>query len=129
VPPNTLTYFGPGRTGDSQDEVTNLREALAQGRAHDEGLTELDGRVVRRIRLDCLYPPCSGPRDYWYVDPETFFPVRFESPRSYGIQPPEGEMLWFDVVGRYLTYEYLPRTAANLALTDIRAQHPDATSP
>ena len=33
----------------------------------------------------------------------------------------------FDVVGRYLTYEYLPRTEANLALTDIRAQHPGAT--
>jgi hypothetical protein len=25
--------------------------------------------------------------------------------------------------------EYLPRTVANLALTDIRAQHPDATGP
>ncbi len=31
------------------------------------------------------------------------------------------------VVDRYLTFEYLPRTAANLALADIRAQHPDAT--
>jgi hypothetical protein len=32
------------------------------------------------------------------------------------------------MVTRFLTYEPdLPRTAANLALTDIRAQHPDAT--
>ncbi len=32
------------------------------------------------------------------------------------------------MVTRFLTYEpLLPRTAANLALTDIRAQHPDAT--
>jgi hypothetical protein len=128
VPPNTLEYFGPGRTGPSADEVTILREAFAQGRAHDEGLTELDGRVLRRIRLDCLYPPCRGPRDYWYVDPETFLPVQFEAPHSYGIGPPGGgATLWFDMEGRYLTYEYLPRTAANLALTDIRAQHPDAT--
>ena len=28
---------------------------------------------------------------------------------------------------RYLEFEYLPRTAENLALTDIRAQHPNAT--
>jgi hypothetical protein len=31
------------------------------------------------------------------------------------------------IVERTLAYEYLPRTAANLALTDIRAQDPDAT--
>jgi hypothetical protein len=30
---------------------------------------------------------------------------------------------------RYLAYEYLPRTDDNLALTDIRAQHPDAIGP
>ena len=32
-------------------------------------------------------------------------------------------------VTRYLTFEYLPRTDANLALTNIRAQHPNATGP
>jgi hypothetical protein len=31
------------------------------------------------------------------------------------------------VVTRFLTFEYLPRTDANLALTDIKAQHPNAT--
>ena len=30
---------------------------------------------------------------------------------------------------RYLMFEHLPRSVANLALTDIRAQHPDATGP
>jgi hypothetical protein len=33
------------------------------------------------------------------------------------------------VVGRFLAYEYLLRTAEDLALTDIRAQHPGATTP
>jgi hypothetical protein len=37
--------------------------------------------------------------------------------------------LRFHVVLRFETYEALPRTAANLALTDIRAQHPDAIGP
>jgi hypothetical protein len=32
-------------------------------------------------------------------------------------------------VTRYLTFEYLPRSAPNLALTDIHAQHPNATGP
>ena len=35
----------------------------------------------------------------------------------------------FDVEVSYLTYEYLPRTPANVALTDIRAQHPGARGP
>jgi hypothetical protein len=34
-----------------------------------------------------------------------------------------------DLVFRYRTFEYLPRTAANVALTDIEAQHPNATGP
>jgi hypothetical protein len=32
-----------------------------------------------------------------------------------------------NVADRYLKFEYLPRTEGNLALADIRAQHPDAT--
>jgi hypothetical protein len=129
VPPNRLTNFGPGRVGATWDDVSNLREALATGRAHDAGRTELEGREVARIRVDnCLDPPCAGPQDYWYVDPETFLPVAFEWPSSYHVstRPDGGGLLHFDLAGRYLTYEYLPRTAANLALTDIRAQHPDA---
>lgn len=126
-PPDTLTYLGPGRVGaGSWDEVSNLREALAAGRAHDEGRTELDGRVVERIRIDCVNPPCSARRGYWYVDRETFLPVQFECLNCMRFSVQTG-LLHFDVVERYLTYEYLPRTEANLALTDIRAQHPNAT--
>jgi hypothetical protein len=33
------------------------------------------------------------------------------------------------LVTRYLAFEYLPRTAANLALTNVHAQHPNATGP
>jgi len=38
-------------------------------------------------------------------------------------------MVQLRIVERILTFEYLPRTAANLALTDIRAEHPHATGP
>jgi hypothetical protein len=30
---------------------------------------------------------------------------------------------------RFSTFDYLPRNAANLALTDIHAQHTNATGP
>ena len=112
--------------------MTLLRDQISTGRAHDEGLTELEGRSVRRIRID---PPPDCPFDlsceepsYVYVDPETFYPVQSDSP--YGVIALQGQpALQFHIRERYLTFEYLPRTAANLALTDIRAQHPDATGP
>jgi hypothetical protein len=137
VPPDTLEHRGFG-FGAPPDLVTSLREAIASGSAQDEGKTELDGRVVERIRMapaPCpelmrsLKPPCPPPQpSYAYMDPETFLPVQIDSP--YGIAAiKDDRVLRFHVVERYLTYEYLPRTAANLALTDIRAQHPDATGP
>lgn len=113
------------------DLVTDLREAISAGRAHDDGKTQLDGRTVKRIRIDppsdC--PDLSCPREptYWYVDPETFYPVESDGPAA--IAPPGRPVVRLHVVTRYLTFEYLPRTAANLALTDIEAQHPNATGP
>jgi len=132
VLPNTLSLSPrpyitpPSDTG----YVTTLREAIAARIAHDEGTTELDGRTVERIRFDpqCPDPPCPGAPSYAYVDPETFYPVKEVWPSGYVIVNPDG-VFRFDVVVRYLTFEYLPRTAANVALTDIRAQHPDAKGP
>jgi len=101
------------------DPVKALREAISAGRAHDEGETQLAGRTVRRIRVD-------PERLYTYVDPDSFYPVAEHGFMGVG----NGQvMARFRVVRRYLTFEYLPRTAANLALTDIRAQHPNATGP
>jgi hypothetical protein len=109
-----------------------LREAISGGRAHDEGETQLDGRTVERIRIDLSSacpadPNCPRETPYWYVDPETFYPV--ETVGSGVIAPPGGPVVQFHIVIRFLTFEYLPRTAANLALTDIHAQHPNATGP
>jgi hypothetical protein len=129
VLPNTLAV--PDLIFDRPpDPAAALRAAIREDRAYDEGPTELDGRTVERIRFEpaCPVSPCAG-TGYAYVDPETFFPIREEWPTGYAVIAPDGRIHRFDVVVRYLTYDYLPRTAANLALTNIRAQHPDATGP
>jgi hypothetical protein len=131
VPPNRL-WFQTYTFNFPWDPVADLRRAIGAGHAHDEGKTRLDGRIVERIRLSPL--PCPDPTTtpcpdvaYFYVDPETFAPVEldgFAAIAPYGVPA-----VRFRDVMRFSTFEYLPRTAANLALTSIRAQHPNATGP
>ena len=124
-PPDRLRSTGQGFFGPP-DPVAMLRRAISNGSAHDEGTTELDGRTVERIRVDsseCPGPRCGGAPTYYYVDPETYYPVRIEES---GVGP--GNTRFDSVVG-YLVYEYLPGSPANRALADIRAQHPNATGP
>jgi hypothetical protein len=60
LPPDTL--FVPDVKIDLEpDPAEGLREAIRDGRAHDEGRTELDGRTAKRMRLDCPPDaPCEG---------------------------------------------------------------------
>jgi hypothetical protein len=131
VPPNTLETLR-ARFVFPLDPVKELRDAISAGRAHEEGETQLDGRVVKRIRVDppsdCSSPECPREPSYTYVDPETFHPVQTECDCG-ALALPGRPVVRVHLVMRYLTFEYLPRTDANLALTDIRAQHPDATGP
>jgi hypothetical protein len=132
VPPNTLSDTGPS-ISIPHDPVAWLREAINTGHAHDEGKTTLDGRTVELIRIDPTSPPncptpcpraAQEPHDV-YVDPDTYQLVETRGPAEIVLN---NEVLVNEVV-RYLKFEYLPRTDANLALTDIRAQHPSATGP
>jgi hypothetical protein len=120
VAPNNLSAAGI-EPRFLPDPVQGLRDAIDHGRAHDEGTTELGGRTVERIRLDpppgCDADEACGPSLFLYVDPATFYPVEIHQPEFRGERS----------VTRFLTFEYLPRTPANLERTDIRAQHPDAT--
>jgi hypothetical protein len=138
VPPNRLIPYAVQIRFDL-DPAASLREAISAGRAHDEGKAQFDGRTVERIRID---PPSACPAlasclrepAYVYVDPETFYPVALEVTTSQTeIAGGPGGSSYRHVrvrdVARYQTFEYLPRTNANLALTDIRAQHPNATGP
>jgi hypothetical protein len=78
--------------------------------------------------LRCADPTTHCPDTaYLYVDPETFAPV--ERDAFSAIATPGLPVVRYRSVTHYLTFEYLPRTAANLALTSIRAQHPNATGP
>jgi hypothetical protein len=54
--------------------------------------------------------------------------VRSESPWGF-IAETGGPVVRVETVERIVTYEYLARSPADLALTDIRAQHPNATGP
>lgn len=134
-PPNTLVV--PDLFFDvPPDPTTWLRGAIREGSAHDEGRTQLDGRTVERIRIDC---PAEAPRQgpdraplphclpetYVYVDSETYFPVQYSIPGGFAYVGGKR----YDLVVRFQAFEYLSRTPANLALTDIRAQHPEATGP
>jgi hypothetical protein len=130
LPPNTLAIsrrMYAWELDTNPDPYGGIRKAIEDGTAYLEGRTVLDdGREVERIRVDCpaAYAPC-GP-SYWYVDPETFLPVRTLS--GPGLRPgPGGTCTAECYVQDFKAYEYLPRTLANLALTDIRAQHPNAT--
>jgi hypothetical protein len=107
------------------DPVSVLRAAIAEGRAHEAGVTQREGLSILRIELDLptRLPadapplPANAPvfhtkaRAYAYVEPETFRPI---------------EIVFGRDTYRFLAYEYLPANAANRALTDIRAQHPTA---
>lgn len=138
VPPNTLTV-AQLRFRFPLDPAADLREAISTGRAHDEGKTQLDGRTVERIRIDppSACPPLANcPREpaYVYVDPESFYPVEIVATfYQVEIVGGPGTSSYSHVrvrdVMRYSIFEYLPRTTANLALTDIHAQHPNATGP
>ena len=138
VPPNRLSAYVI-QFRFALDPAAELREAISAGRAHDEGRVQLDGRTVERIRID---PPSACARlancplepVYVYVDPETFQAVEtVEIVYQDEIVGGPGTSSYSHVrvrdVTRYLAFEYLPRTAANLALTNVHAQHPNATGP
>jgi hypothetical protein len=116
VPPNTLSAAGPTLQLPS-DPVRMLRDALSAGKAVDEGQTQLDRRKVERIRIGDMRV---------YVDPQTFHPIETDGPVVFQAAPGRPAVA-LHIVSHVLAYDYLPATTANLALTNIHAQHPNAT--
>ena len=67
----------------------------------------------------------SGESSYAYVDRRTFHPIEMDGHAVFNA--PGRPAVVVHSVSRFLTYAYLPATAANRALANIRAQHPKAT--
>lgn len=136
LPPNNLlrarlkVELGPSLPGphdqiieNGADPVGVLRAAITEGWAHVAGTTQLSGRSVKRIDISLpQQPPADAPPlppghpvihadAFAYVEPKTFHPV---------------EIIFGGRTYRFHAYKYLPATAANLALTNIHAQHPRA---
>ena len=128
MPPNRLV-FDQALYFPSQDPWAFTLQKIGEGRAHSEGTTQLDGRtssasasIPRPPALEPAAGHCPTEPEYGYFDPKTLELVAWDYARDPMLP------LWRNRE-RYLAYEYLPRTEANLALTDIRAQHPDAIGP
>lgn len=112
-----------GAAGVPRPLTGDLRSALATGRAALAGRITLPGQTIYRI------VPTRPQRDgLWiaYVDGTTFRPIRFEfdgAPADGKDSAPRPSISVVTV----MTYEYLPPTAANLQLANVRSRHPAAT--
>lgn len=103
-----------------RDEAAELRGAIAAGKAAVAGRITLDGRGLLRI-----VPTTPQRYGFWvdYVDATTFTPVRFEL-SGLPVRGKDGVPHPSTSVTTVTAYEYLPPTAHNLRLVDIRARHP-----
>ena len=111
----------------------NVRRYLANGKAKVVARTRLDGEDVYRLHLCPSRGHCLSTFDF-YVDARSYRPVREVVRGESG--PGSGQPGYArcargykrpQLIMDFTTWEHLPPTAANLALTDLRKQHPDAS--
>jgi hypothetical protein len=128
---NAIGAFVAGPLRSVSDDVAVLRKELAEGTATAAGRELINGRMLRKIRLRLRGADCKPTIHLLLVDPTTYEPVEYRlivfAPR--GSRPaPDARASYRRVplVRRFLAFERLPATAANLRLTDIRAAHPTA---
>lgn len=103
--------------------LDTIRQALASGAAVAQGTARLDGRQVLKFLVRGSGP--EGTDELYYVDPQTYDPVEIDG-QGFLVDGPKRYHV--ATVERFLTFELLPRTQANLRLTDIQAMHPSATN-
>lgn len=116
---NTITTGLYEPPQHSVDQPAALRALIASGQAQVTGTTVVDGvpaDVLSVTGLPSNGGPVSGTFDVAQSD---YRPLLVETTTGCA-QGPCPETVHF------LTYEYLPATAANLSLLDLSAQHPGA---
>jgi hypothetical protein len=128
---NSIGIFLAGQAYALEDPVAALRKQLAEGTAAADGEATIGGRRVKRIRLQLVGLDCKPVVHYLFVDPKTYRPVEYRVIvfGSKGSGPAPNATVTstrMKLVRRFLTYERLTATPANVRLTDIRAAHPTA---
>jgi hypothetical protein len=115
---NTLHVMRPGdeippsrgSAGTGDRLLDGIRRYLAAGLARTDGTVTVHGRDAVRIVFD-------GSPSVYLVDAETYEPIQLRDVGDDGTV----------VTSRYVTYELLPATPANLALLSLHKAHPGAT--
>jgi hypothetical protein len=110
LPPETKLPPARGSAGTGNRLLDDIRRYLASGNARTDGTVFVSGRKALRIVF-------AGSQSAYLVDAQTYEPIEL---RDVG---DDGTI----VTSRFVTYEFLPATTANLALLSLRKQHPDAT--
>ena len=144
--------FGAPLSESDLDPVAFVRTALASGRARPDGTTTIDGHQVLRIRIPSRFSRTGAPVALYFVDAQTYRPVRVVIPAGFrpgmppGVEPnmfahdspllflvlppgaaPAGPMsVRYALIYDFVDYRYLTPTAQNRELASIRAQHPHA---
>jgi len=118
---NTITVGGyvPGH---AVDIAATLRSLIASGQARVTGTTVVDGVPARTLAISGLPGgrvggAVNGTYDVTLSDDH---PLLVQTTTDCGSGPCTETL-------RFQTYEYLPATPANLALLNLKAQHPTAT--
>jgi hypothetical protein len=118
-----------------------IQTALKSGEARDEGTTTIQGHPARRIALNAARRPIATAT--YYVDAHTYEPLRITNhvaqPNGSRLAVPLASILQLPYFGNmpgtnapyiytydFTTFQYLPPTQKNLALTDIKTQYPAA---
>lgn len=115
---NTLHVMRPGAelppsrgsAGTGDRLLDDIGGFLASGRARTDGTVTVNGREAVRIVF-------AGSPSVYLVDAHTYEPIELRDVGDDGTV----------VTSRYVTYESIPATPANLALLSLRKQHPGAT--
>ena len=118
---NTITVGGyiPGH---SDDTAATLRSLIASGQARVTGTTVVDGVPARTLAISGLPGGRAGGavNGTYDVAQSDDRPLLVQTTTDCGPGPCTETL-------RFQAYEYLPATAANLALLSLQAQHPGAT--